>query len=152
MRPGDLIFVEGRGLVATLIKWVTKSKYSHVAVYVGDGKVIEAQGFRRVGFQALSFYSGQYDIQPLPRSVTHEGLCAGMHWLLLQRGRPYSYWDDFVILLRCLFGINLPWHEGVSIICSRLARDFCFQCGLPVPDENMSPEDLWEWIESYKEA
>jgi hypothetical protein len=146
MNTGDLIFVSGIDWISRAIRFVTKSKYSHVAIYIGNGKVMEAQGFRKVGFRELSYYSGRYDIVPLPRSVTHEQLCAGMHWLMLQRGRPYSYWSDFVILLRCI-GIRLPWHEGIAIICSRLGRDFLFRCGLKIPDENMSPEDLWEWEE-----
>lgn len=150
MNPGDLIFVSGTDWISRAIRWVTKSKYSHVAVYVGDGKVIEAQGFRTVGFQDLFFYSGHYDIMTLPRTVDYDELRSGIHWLLIQRGRRYSYWSDFVILLRCLFGIKLSWHEGANIICSRLARDFLFHCGLPIPDENMSPEDLYEWVLKYK--
>lgn len=150
MNPGDLIFVHGTSLVDRIIRWVTKSQYSHVAIYIGDGKIIDAHPFRKVGINLISIYSGDYDIKSLPVTVTHEQLNVGLYWLYLQRGRHYSYWSDFVILLRCLFGIKLSWHEGASIICSRLGRDFLFRCGLPIPDENMSPEDLFEWLEQFR--
>ena len=43
----------------------------------------------------------------------------------------------------------IPWHGDDEIMCARLARDSLFQCGLQIPDENMSPEDLYEWLEKY---
>ncbi|KIL38297.1 hypothetical protein SD70_27160 [Gordoniibacillus kamchatkensis] len=147
MNPGDLIFVSGIDVISRIIRWVTESKYSHVAIYVGGGRVIEAQAFRKVGFQELAYYEGKYDVKPI--RLREPQRIHGLVWILNQRGRPYSYWSDFVILLRCLFNIHIPWHEGLAIICSRLGRDFLFHCGLPIPDENMSPEDLYEWVTSY---
>jgi hypothetical protein len=148
MNPGDLLFVSGTDWIAKLVKWVTKSKYSHVAVYMGNGQSMEAQAFRTVGLEAVSQYT-LYDIIPLP-PIDPENLAIGLQWLLQQQGRHYSYWSDFVILMRKLFGILIPWHEDDEIMCARLARDFLFQCGLPIPDEDMSPEDLYEWMIGYR--
>jgi hypothetical protein len=149
MNPGDLVFVSGTGLIARLVKWVTKSKWSHVSVYLGDGNVMEAQALRPVGLSRIVSYNAQFDAIPLPSIVTPEQRQKGLYWLYMQRGRHYSYWSDFVILMRNVFGIMIPWHEGDDIICSRLARDFLAECGLPIPDEDMSPEDVYEWLTSF---
>lgn len=151
MNPGDLIFVSGTDWMSRIIRWVTKSSYSHVAVYTGFGYVMEAQGFRRLGFRCLLIYDGEYDAKPLP-PVTPDKLREGLNWLYSQRGRRYSYWSDFVILMRCLFGIAIPWKEGKAIMCARLARDFLFHCGLNIPDEDMSPEDLAEWLDAQRKG
>jgi uncharacterized protein YycO len=143
MKLGSLIFVHGTDFISREIEEVTKSKYSHVCIYVGNGKVIEAQGFRTVGYQDLSFYNGMYDVFPV--SMSKFDYAKGYSWLKRQLGRKYDYWDILVLWLRCKFKLHIPWHEGKRIICSRLARDFLFKCGFDIPDENMTPEDLYEW-------
>lgn len=148
VKPGDLVFVSGTDWISYIIRWVTKSKYSHMAIYIGGGEVIEAQAFRKVGKRELSYYAGKYDVVSVP--MTEKQRLHGLIWVLRQQGRPYSYWSDFIILMRRLFGIVIPWREDKNIMCSRLARDFLFHCGLPIPDEDMSPEDLYEWITQYQ--
>lgn len=147
MNPGDIIFVSGTDWISSVIRWVTRSRYSHVAIYVGEDSVIEAQPFRKVGLESIAAYSGLYEVVQLPTIIDEINRQKGLYWLYAQRGRHYSYWSDFVILIRNLFGLVIPWHEGDDIICSRLARDFLAECGLPIPDEDMSPEDVYEWLE-----
>jgi hypothetical protein len=38
LKPGDLLFYSGTGFFSRVIKWKTSSEYTHVAVYIGDGK------------------------------------------------------------------------------------------------------------------
>lgn len=42
LQPGDILLVEGNSRVSTAIKYLTQSTWSHVALYVGDGTLVEA--------------------------------------------------------------------------------------------------------------
>lgn len=144
LKPGDLIFVHGTDWISQCIERFTKSKYSHVAIYIGDGQVMEAQGNRTVGTRSLSYYVGLYDVFRVP--LTHEQLEAGLAWLNNEKGIEYDYWDIFVLFMRCVFNLQIPWHECHRLLCSRLMRDFLFYCNLPIPDANMTPEEVFEWV------
>ncbi|GIM45242.1 hypothetical protein DNHGIG_07910 [Collibacillus ludicampi] len=144
---GDIVFVRGHDPVSRIIEDVTHGPYSHVAIYVWGDRVIEAQGFRTVGFQRLSHYEGRYDAYRV--NMTDEQVNNGLRWLLKQQGRRYDYWDLVVLFLKCAFNLKIPWREGKRIICSRLGRDFLFHCGMDIPDENMTPEDLFEWVQRH---
>src|SRR5271166_4369188 len=37
LRPADVLLVEGTSIIATAIKYLTQSTWSHAALYVGDG-------------------------------------------------------------------------------------------------------------------
>lgn len=147
---GDLIFVHGKDFISEAIETITHSSFSHVAIYIGNGKVIEAQGGRTVGTQSLDYYNGEYTVCPL--DLTGEQLTKSLPWLLAQRGRPYDYWDIFILFLRCVFWLKVPWREGKAVICSILARDWCKQNNLPIPDIDMSPGDLHIWYTEYKKG
>lgn len=141
IKPGDILFIWGNDFISDLIEDLTRGP-SHTAICIGNGKLIEAQGFTRVRTNNFSFYSGgKYQIVRLnlPNQIK------GLEWLNKQIGRLYDYWDIFVLAIRYLFGFKIPWHEGHRLICSRLSRDFLFACGLNIADENMSPEDLYIW-------
>ncbi len=42
LKPGDVILFQGKSFVSRGIMWFTDSEYSHAALYVGDGYIIEA--------------------------------------------------------------------------------------------------------------
>ena len=51
LRKGDVLLVEGTSHFATAIKYLTQSTWSHTALYIGDGELVEADindGVRRV--------------------------------------------------------------------------------------------------------
>jgi hypothetical protein len=142
LKPGDLVFVWGTDFIPRVIEEITHGP-SHVAIYIGNGKLVEAQGFTTVRIIDLSYYDSC-----VTKVIRFEDLAAdkGVLWLLDEElGHEYDYWDIFVLFVQCAFCITIPWHEGKRIICSRLARDFLFRCGLPVPDKNMTPKDMLIW-------
>jgi hypothetical protein len=146
IRQGDILFVYGEGLLDEAIEDITHGP-SHCVVISSDNnqKVIEAQSFRQVGYQDLSFYlSSNIRIYRLPN--TQANIDLGMQWLIRQLGRPYDYYDIFILFVRCMFKLKLPWKEGKRILCSRLVRDFIFQSKLNIPDENMTPKDVEDWV------
>ncbi|HNL28190.1 MAG TPA: lipo-like protein, partial [bacterium] len=41
LKPGDVVLVEGNKLISRVIMAITHSTWSHCALYVGDGKIID---------------------------------------------------------------------------------------------------------------
>jgi hypothetical protein len=121
MRLGDLVLVRGTEGLSREIEWITHSPYSHVAGLVKPNELIEAQAFRRTGYQALDTYSGCADVFTCDHLTDEQRatIVAGVERYI---GRRYSYlligWE----LLRYTLGTMLipkkSWHPAV--ICSTL--------------------------------
>lgn len=150
LQPGDLIFVRGTGWIGKAIERITNSPYSHVAVYVGAGNVIEAQGGRTVGFQRLSFYEGCYDAYRTIKPLTEAEGTAIVNYLVSQIGGKYDYFDIFILFLRYKLKIRIPYVEAKHhFICETLAADAYESAGITL-DGNDSPGGLSESPLLYK--
>lgn len=58
IRPGDILLVEGNQRISIAIKYLTQSTWSHAAVYVGNGQLIEADLTEGVVHVPLTKYTG----------------------------------------------------------------------------------------------
>ena len=59
IQVGDVILVEGKQRVSKIIKYLTQSNWSHVAFYIGNGELIEAdlkEGVRVVSVKEYANY------------------------------------------------------------------------------------------------
>jgi hypothetical protein len=56
LKPGDIICVRGDGFVGKVIRWVTESNINHVALYIGNGLIIESTYGYGVRILPLSIY------------------------------------------------------------------------------------------------
>ena len=129
LRPADLILVRGTGLISATIEHVEHSKYSHVAIVIKPNELIEANGFRRTGYQALDYYAGRADVYRCD-AMTDEQRKDIVNYLEHEVGGKYCYillaWE----LIRYATGIWLPFNPGPSRICSYLATDAYTKYGL----------------------
>ncbi|CAH1203005.1 hypothetical protein PAECIP111891_02198 [Paenibacillus allorhizoplanae] len=63
LQPCDVIFVKRRRdptfkdrIIGKLVKWATRSEYSHVAYFVAETTTFEANAFRFAGYGSLDEY------------------------------------------------------------------------------------------------
>lgn len=144
IKTGDILFSFGKGIVGELIEDITSGP-SHTCVISEDTtKVIEAQYRKVVGYCDISFYSSNIKIYRLPN--TDENIDCGIKWLHQQFGRKYDDINIFILLLRCIFKLKIPWHEIKKFICSGLTRGFIFNSKLNIPDTDMTPKDVEDWV------
>lgn len=61
-QPGNLVFIRGTQGIAGPIKRLTNSPYTHVAGFVLPNQLIEAQSFRKTGYEEASTYAGVADV------------------------------------------------------------------------------------------
>ncbi|MDB5084083.1 MAG: hypothetical protein JWN30_969 [Bacilli bacterium] len=143
LQVGDLLFVRGNLKFSSLIKRFTKSDYSHVAVYVGNGAVVEALLLGKVRYTALSKYKSDYDVYRYKRQLTAEQQFSIVHYLHAHIGTSYDYFDLLVLMILFLFNVRLQLKQSSRrMLCSELARN-CYRAGrISMPRGHVSPEDL----------
>jgi hypothetical protein len=149
LQPGDVILVAGRTRFASLVCKLTRSTWSHVAIYVGAGHhpdpahcIIEADveaGVRMITLSELA----DHDIQVvrasrLPESSRQELI----DYLLARVGLRYDL-DHVIALARLMLFAPSPWGRLLSprtmrradptrAICSTLVAHALFTAGVTV--------------------
>lgn len=75
LRPGDVLLMKGIGAVSDLIAWFGDSTYSHAAIVVDDGMLVEAASprSRRVSVAARLGQGAYYDFVDAFRPTRHDG-------------------------------------------------------------------------------
>jgi hypothetical protein len=157
IKLGDLILVRGNEGLSYEIEWITRSPYSHVAGVVKPNELIEAQAFRKTGYQALDYYAGCADLFTCDAATDEQRLqmVANIERFI---GSHYSYlligWE----LIRYAFGVMLmPKKSWDPIICSTLwvvegyrhvGIDLCPGIRFPSPAD-IANSNLLRKISSY---
>lgn len=130
LQIGDIVLAKGDALISEAIEAVEHSPYSHTAGYVGPGELVEANGFRRTGYQALDYYKGKADVYRC------DGLTVYDRKKILQLakqevGSQYDYPLLIVELIRYWFGVILPYREPPNArICSTLWAGIYREAGI----------------------
>lgn len=134
MRPSevqsaDLVFIRGNRWLDLPVQMVTQSTYTHVAGCCGLGIIIEAQGLRNTGLEALSSYKGALDVYRYPY-LTFEQRQEIVAFASEEIGGKYDYlllgWEA----LRCIVGVILPYYKNKRRICSTLWADAYKSAGI----------------------
>lgn len=152
---GDIVFVRGTGPISTAIEEITHSPYSHVALAVSADTLVEAQGFREVGYQPAAAYAGHADIYRT--SLSPDILDRIVAKAESHVGEHYDYFLIGLELVRAETGAQLPYDEKEhhDLICSMLVADAFRPEYDPCPDiEYPTPGDeatskLWHYQCSY---
>lgn len=117
---GDVIFVKLKGPIADLVSDVEHSPYNHVAMYVGDGNIIEANGFIRTRVIPLSVYDGEYEVYRIPNLPEYQKRKI-VDYALSKVGTHYDYLKILGLFIRFeLFKRFRGWAERNHFICSEL--------------------------------
>lgn len=142
----DLLLVTGSSILDRAIEDISHSEFSHCAGFVDDGHtLIEAQGFRRVGYQNPEVYRGHGVVYRSFKMKPHYaayGAADATRYI----GKHYSYaliaWE----FVRYELGVLLPFWRHNPIICSTLWQDVYRDIGIELcPKVRFaSPGDLAE--------
>lgn len=100
---GDYFVVKTKGFFGRLIRLGTDSGFNHAGIYIGNGKIVEANP-KGVQISDVSKYD-------LPAWNKHEGLSAKQRVQIAIYaeslvGDPYSFWDIARLALR-IIGLRL---------------------------------------------
>ena len=150
--PGDFCVVATPGIMARLIRLVTRSTVNHAFILVAPGRIIEADpgGAREV---PLSNYDGMFqvwsdqDLSPTVRAAIVEA--ARSHAAVDGHpGAGYSWVDDACIGLTHIFGIHVPpWvrtrlADPSRLECAQLVDVSDLEAGVHLWDDGRLPGDV----------
>lgn len=130
--------------------------YGHVAVYIGNGTIIEAVG-RGVVRSPASKYLGSADIYTRPTTEAERQKIRYRAMRLYIGDYKYSWWLIAILAVRLLFGWQIPWQQKYSLVCSVLAYDAWEPVCKIAAERACTPEDLatykavefkCEWVNS----
>lgn len=145
VQSGDIIIVHSQTIVGRIIRWITNSWASHIAVYIGNGLVFEA---RPGGAKAVSLanYNGQYRAFRL--NVDSDKISKFVERLELKQNQGYDYGQIFSIALEDLFQIKIKAQNKRLTICSEIVYEAAQEAGIPVPPVSqayITPGDFLNW-------
>jgi hypothetical protein len=129
IKPGDILFVWGTSFVDRGIELVTHGP-SHVAMFVNENTVCEAQGGRTVGETALSFYDSDTIEVWRDMTLTDDDRQSMLTFAKQLYGTPYDYALLPLAGLSAEFGISDAWyHENGRFICSTFVANVAEHVG-----------------------
>lgn len=136
-----IIFATRRKYIpAMLLRIITLSKFSHMAVLLDDNTVIEAAAFKGVVRGSYENFRRQYD-RIIIQDVSLPDEEAAIKFLLEQVGKPYDWAAIFGIVFR-----NGKWADLDSWFCSELVAAAIKAGGLSIFKEDASriiPQYCW---------
>ena len=152
LRPGDIIFFQGKSFISRGIRTFSNSKWSHVALYVGDGYVIEATaaGVEKNALIPLLKHANRTAVGRIPGlTVENQHLMIDKAYSMI--GEKYDVWQLLTFSLYFAFrkiGIIWPFLIGDkagAVVCSALIAVCCMVIPLKFgkSPKTSSPESLY---------
>lgn len=125
-----LIFGRSRLPLSPIIRFLTWSQWSHVAIQLDDGRVVEAiaSGVRCVAIDECLKRMSKHTVVELEPVDDLKRIYAEC-WLIEQVGKKY----DWGALFGFLFKRN--WQSNNRWFCSELAAEFCKKLGYRIANE-----------------
>lgn len=120
IKSGDLLFVWGKSLISESIEFVTHGS-SHVAMFINNSNICEAQGGRVIGESNLSSYTNEHTYLEIWRdnTLTEEDKTKMVEFAKSQYGKKYDYILIPLELFHYELGLPLDWYdEHGKFICS----------------------------------
>lgn len=138
MKRGDILLFRNKKLISRLIRWFTKSPYSHAAVAIDFMHVYETNYNTKSQIKHLNSPRNRYDIYRLKPGIEYDEE-KFIKFIEDHLDNAYDYGE----ILKVMFGINTPDDDG-KYICSMLVREAFLEQGIDLTPgiEIPTPEDL----------
>jgi len=145
LQKGDLLLVKGTHLSSIIIRCMTQSQYSHVAIYKGNGKLIEAISSGVQEDFIMKYNKMDYDIYRHKTATPSdlENMIANMS---LKYGTGYDFLGIVGICYYLLTGKENTLDDKTRLWCSEYYADGALSVNLPLDVDSKthtySPGDI----------
>lgn len=142
---GDIVFIRGRSWISKVIKWLDKGEFSHVAMFVSDNEIIEAEYSTRV--RVVPFKYGDYEVIRLNLNGEQKKSVTELSAIL--EGKRYDFVQIIILLFTLLFGIKglSKFRDTKEVICSELVGLILDELGIGEGDMvSYTPNELYVYL------
>lgn len=138
MRSGDIILVKNNRLLSRIIKWFTKSEYSHAGVLIDQWHMYDTNYNTRSKIRHIDYPKSKYDIYRLKPGIKFDNK---QFKKFIHDHIDNRY--DFGEIFKIVFRRNTKDDDG-KYICSMLVREAFREQGIDLTPgvEIPTPEDL----------
>jgi uncharacterized protein YycO len=144
-----LLFSDSPGIGPLVIKWFTRSKWSHVDIVLdSDLNNPDAVLIGALAKTGVTKYKLKERLAHAKRAkavkinVTPTMAEPALEWLEAQVGKDYDWGAIFFAI-----GLNRNWQSEENWFCSELGGTFADKCGMPVVDAEVyyrvTPQDIY---------
>jgi hypothetical protein len=147
MKPGDIVFVNGRTPISWLIRVIDGGPYSHVAVAVSDTHIIEAKYLTKVRISYMDYE----DIEIIDLGLNDKQRDQIVHSSIRLVGRWYDYLQIVWYFFDKLFKLDSKgiWNSKNNLICSELVDYLLYEIGYISNDiflGDVTPSELYNFL------
>lgn len=156
LEPCDVIFVKRRRdptikdrIIGKLVKWATKSEYSHVAYFVAANTTFEVNAFRSAGYGSLDEYA-EFIVKRL--RFAPEVRLRILNHIRKTEGARYGWGEVIALLIRKRLGFPVYFDSPHAFECAeQLVKAVHAETELWIVAQStgdVSPQDLFEspWL------
>lgn len=142
LKPFDILAVKGSSLVSPIIRDLTKSPYSHIALVLFTNQIAETDAFTNERIINLHYSPDQYDVYRYLPLTTERGQKI-YEYITAHMGEAYDYMQVISTGLHILLHfpiIDTPGHSD----CSGIVDRAFFHAGIDLGDNgvgNLTPAD-----------
>lgn len=144
---------------AKLVQWFTRdkgeapTKVNHTAIYIGQGKVIEAAGFKISIASLKKYFKGHHHVYH-GRNQQFNGIArnAIVAEAMVYKGRVYDYLQIGGFALYKLTGrtffkkyLQIPWLE----VCSTFWAEVHDKIGYRINGNKVAPDDIYDYLNAH---
>jgi len=152
-KEGDILFVRGRGIVNSIIRFVTRGKVSHVAYFWSERDIIETNWGEGVAMNPSNKYNPKKHKLWIGtiKTANKEDIAAISKWMARQIGEKY---DKMQILNMLFCRITGTYNKETVMdnkkldVCSSLIGEAAETRNIipkkNVATSNLSPQDLFD--------
>lgn len=138
----DVLAVKGSSVVSPLIRELTQSPYSHIALVLSTNQIAETDAFKNENITSLHYSPDTYDVFRYLPLTTEQGQLIH-EYITAHMGEAYDYMQVISTGLHILFHfpiIDTPGHSD----CSGIVDRAFFHAGIDLGDHgvgNLTPAD-----------
>lgn len=136
IQTGDIILVKGdTPIVSRVIRWFTKSEYTHSAIAITENLVYEIDINKRLAIRPLD--SKNYDVFRYKHGLTNEQQIMMQVYAneKAEENKGYDWLHILSFAIQKLFRTKKVYEEANKVICSEIVDNIYGQLGIDlVPD------------------
>ena len=138
----DLLFYKGDGFVSKIVRRLSGSKYSHVSVYIGNGRVAEIDWKYKLSIKQCEYNEKNVDVYRYKKDICFCQRHLMLKFLYDSINSKYDFLEVIDLLIYKFTGIKIRNDED-KYICSSWVNCL-FEAGdiTLCEDELLFPEDL----------